>query len=504
MGISFTLNNYSMRKDLQSYDLSLSELSVLNFLPLFPWCVKCLFGLPTDIIGCFGYHRKGYLLFTNLMCAICCWCLMINNLLLGPFMSLNFLWQVFAAWADVVYDAILTEDRKMEHKDRKGKGRLWTWYAKAFGALIGKTCGPSIWDAFGSNCIYAILSAVYMLSMTISIVVPDYPHVKSSKITTIVDRNGKEEIKEIDIDMRGRTKTEQTQEEDEDESLRHKCCFQMGLARESLYHPILKGIWLFIILTSLIPSPGLPLFYFLTDVVGFTPLEMGLLAGAGEVGRIIGIFVFDKCLKPYSIRKIYYVLQIFRVLMALVPIWLTWKVHLGEGEVCPPTRHNQTHWGNDTCYAYEYYHLDPVPLSMSDDCIGEVVEEVISMPLTHLAQIVCAATVEATVMASVLATENLFSGMRLWVDAWFIMMLGLNHGRYDSLPFFIVFCTVCDAIAILFIQLLPDRTINDIEVEVNQQREARTMLAGAFTTQPDPIERNVSFKLTDTQDEYLI
>ncbi len=467
LGLTTTFPIFAIRRDLQKYDLSLAQLTMLMYIPITPWSFKCIFGPPSDMFGFRGYHRKPYMVFTALLCAIFCFCLEAPDLLVGAFIGLFFAINFFAAWGDVIYDAINAEERKFEHKKQKGRTRYFTWIARCIGMLVGRTTGPLVWEAVGSKTVYAILGSMYLKTMIACICIKDYPQVIPVN-NNVKIKQPKVVIPSVPIDEQGQAETTGQPKEMTMSSL---ICFQISLMKESLKHPVLNKILLFIIVTGLFPSPGLALFYFLNDQLHYTPTEMSILAGASEIGHIAGIVIFEYCLKRFKIRNIYMILQFIRVLLGIIPLFLTWPVVVPPNQTCPTTFRNNTST-NDTCYFFEQAGINPFPLSLSDDCLGEVIDEMLSMPLSHITQIVCFATVEATVVSVILATQNLVSGVRGWIDATMLVLLKIDHGHYEHLPFLLIIAIVLDFIAGLFASVLPDSTIEDVEKEVSFSRNA--------------------------------
>ncbi len=476
---SYSVNVYSIRMRMKDYNVNISEMSYMGLFPVLPWFFKCIFGWISDSFGFFGYHRKPYIIMSTFLCAVCCWLLFLKNLSLMQFLTLLFFLNLFSVWYDDMINAMMVEDSRNESVENSGRLQIHIKRFKSLGRILG-TIGPTLYDEIGDEGIYGIMSALFLIAMVLGVVVQDTKRPAQVEDTTVV--------KSIELDSKGNN----LNQEPDEEPINYGCCFQLGHVKESFQNPILRKLLIFTLFLACIPSPALPIFFFLTDELQYSGLQMSFLSLAAEFGRLIGLWIYDRFFRKFRIRSILVFLCAFNLLLSLVPLALTTIVHLAPGETC-----NSDYGNNTNCYYFEQQRIDPMPLSMSDDVMTDVIDELRSLPLERITSIICSSAVEATVFASMLSMQNMMSAMSGLIDAFFIRLFELDHGKYDNLSALIKFCSMFNILSVLFALLLPKETTQMVYEEVKTQR--------ATTTDVAPIVfRNIGAMESSSSEEHVI
>jgi len=512
LGVQLSFNQYTFKKDLQEYGLSLAEISTVSILPLLPWALKCLLGMFSDRYGWRGLHRRPYIVCANFFSIVFSGCLCAPNLTIFAYCGLFFGLQLFTCLSDVIMDASAVEDSRDTELDNdlRGNNQIKNWMFRAFGGLVSVFLGPLVWGHFGSSGVYGFLSGFYSVCFLVSLTFPDSERVENKISTKYSNHANKPDfsnaaIKQIELTPSG-TNINIDDEEFEEVNANNSCCFQLGLIRSSLQHPILRGLLIYNVLTGLIPSAGLPLFYFLNDVLMFTPYQFSLLSGFGEVGRLIGMLLYYKVFKRFNIRTLYICVVILAAGFNFLPLFLTTVVEdcdfiqpstnttsanetaLWGNITASPTSfpHNTTnnnnrrelrvpinstlYTGNITgaCYAFEYYNFHPLGFSIGDDIIGEVLDEIKGMPLNIVASVVCLSSVEGFVYSFNLAVSNFTNGIRRWIDSMMMLWFVIDIGRYENLSGYIAFCATLEFLSLFLFFLLPAMTVSQISQSIRE------------------------------------
>lgn len=428
LGFLTSVFHFAVRKDLQEYGLSIPELAHQLMFMALPWSFKCIMAWISDTLVCCGFNRKPYIVGCNVLCAVFCYLLMIDKLTLGQYTGLQFGLQLFFAWVDVVYDAVMIYEANLPDSKKLLPNLSAT---RTLGRLLGHV-GPKLWEVSGSDGVFGTMSASYFVCAICSVLMVDVPRL----LAPPGEVGGKGYY-----------------------------CKSTALIFTSLRHPILQIMLVFNILTGLIPSAGTATFYFLNDVVNMSPSQVSALQVIGDVTGLLATLVFEKCFMKVPIRILYGVVCIFKLLSGFLPYMLS-----ARETDCGPE------YGNGTCYYYEKHRLDPFPLAMGDNVLGDALDTLQSMPLNIVVKGVCFHVLGATVYTFTLAVQNLVSTLRIHIDAVTMQWFGIDHGQFEALADYIIFCNILDIIGFLLTPILPKESVFEFEERVQIERYSKELV----------------------------
>jgi hypothetical protein len=314
------------------------------------------------------------------------------------------------------------------------------------------------------------MSSFYLLALFLGLCVQDTPLEPTSHMVA--------PIMSIELDATGKPVGK---EQDNDISAGKMCCVFLGLASESLQHPILKTLLLYNVISGLTPSPGLATFYFLNDVVGITPYQTSMLTLIGYATHFFMMLIFEYCLRGVSIRIIYFIVCLLKIASGFAPYFLVLPASEAYSKTHTCSNSNGTHITNGTCYYYQEHNLDPFPLALSDNIVGELLDDLQSMPLAIVTKTVCYNTVGATVYTFTLSVQNGVTYITSWLNAVLMSYFGINHDNYIAFPDFIKMCTVWDVLVMLlglpFIPHVSTKTLRDqVDAERVEKKEVSKVL----------------------------
>ena len=210
---------------------------------------------------------------------------------------------------------------------------------------------------------------------------------------------------------------------------------------------------------------------------------MSWLAFISEIGRLFGYMLYSKVFSHWKLRTTYFVLTIMTIAVQCIPLLLTSSYKVESGDACAAEYTNNTLRSynntstNGTCYYFEEFKIPPLILSTSESLFSDAIMELFWIPVERVTAIVCTATLEATVYASVLSIGNLTGSLKGFVDMFFIIYFDIDHGKTANLQTFQVFCIYLEVITFIAAILLPNIKIQDIDEDVKE--EARVKQANA-------------------------
>ncbi len=502
LGFQTSMYDFTLKRDFVDFGVPISNIVIRMFFIMIWWQLKFIPALFCDLYGIGGYHRRPYIIISNFFAAIATLILATPNISASGYVFFLSAFNFFICIADVNYDACIIEDGREEDNDKRGKlqSKMWAW--RYFGCMLGDTCGPLMWKDIKSEGVYAILSATCTCSLIGGIVLKDRQrrgrilNTKESTSNTTLDYSYTEDVVMEQVTEEGnpvfKTLTQSP-----------NLAYLWSLVMLTLTNPVLKKLLMFNVLASLLPNAGFALFYYLTDAMGFTPRQMALLGFISGFGRLVGINIYT-CFNQSNIRQIYVVVGILSVFVTIFPILLAIQVPIIP--VLIPMQvpvNNQTDLGNVTIWKQimvndsdvytntgEYLLKNQtVPISdmlgldrfwcaLSDDTIGQILDEIRNMPLLSIATITCKALVEASAYSTLLSLLNATSGLRRLIDSLVMQALGIDHNRFENLWLLILICSLAEIFSVVLAYwYVPSTTLKKVAIELEEHEEikAQTM-----------------------------
>lgn len=482
LGISNTVYGFSMRKDLQAYGLSLAELTYHIMFPNLPWMFKFLFAAISDTFNLCGLKHKPYIILSNFFSAILCLILILKYPLLPQYIGIMFTLNIFAAWADVMYNSLLVY--LSCNDDESGFVQSRTLFLKQLGQIVGRTLGAPLWQSLGSNGVYGLNSVFFVIPFAVAFLLPEIDEERNKKnrtkkrrvsISIAVDAYGKD-IKPIE----GGGEEEEEEEEEEKESMSKMVCWSLGMMSNSLQHPYLKVPLLFLLFVSMLPNSGLATFYFINDVARVTPYEIAILDLSSELVSLAVFATFDFCcLRRLEIRYIFIILWVFKIACGLTPLWIIEPVN---NRSCLRVVNETLSYNTTVCYETDFLVNPPPAFYISGEYVfGSAFDEYTSRPVERIARLVCYHAFGATVYTFIQSSLNAVSGVGMFFISVMMKYFDIDHDKYIALAAYQKFCVVLEALCIFIpIFFFPRKTIDEIKEEVDNERDEQKFVKGVL------------------------
>jgi MFS family permease len=142
-------------------------ISKFNFIALFPWVIKPLYGMLSDFFPLFGYRRKSYLLLLNLVAAVS-FLLVAGVHSVQTLLIMVTITSVGVAASDVVVDAMMVQAGQ-----QTGRTRLFQsaqWFSLSLAAILSGLTGSWICDRWSADPQNALRTAA-LIAMFVPLVV---------------------------------------------------------------------------------------------------------------------------------------------------------------------------------------------------------------------------------------------------------------------------------------------------------------------------------------------
>lgn len=252
------LLNHPLTYYLKSLGLGADEVNQALAMAAIPWIVKPIYGLLTDFVPLFGYRRKSYLFMTFAGAAM--GYLWLTQLLSADLIvGILCLTTISVAATDVVLDALMVEQGQRTGLIGAFQGQQWTWLnISAVGsALLGGWLTYTLEPA----------SALHVAAL---IIVTAPATVGLATLWLLPEERTLGRIDHI-----------------------HATRKALGAALTSRIFWIVAG---FLIVWNLTPRFTTPLYYHMTDQLGFDQYFVGQLNALGAIGAALGAFCYKNWL----------------------------------------------------------------------------------------------------------------------------------------------------------------------------------------------------------------
>jgi MFS family permease len=271
-------------------ELGWTPLDVTAYLALlnFPWIIKPVFGLVSDVVPLLGYRRKSYLVAASFLAAICFgWIARLSD---PREIAPLFLLTAYAmATASTLCGALLAENGQRFGLSAAFVNQQWLWFYLA--VMASSFAGGELVQRLGALRAFqtaACVAAVAPLAMLAA------THFLLDEDRTPIDRG---------------------------EMLRTLKATFAALTSRRLY---LVAAFLF--LYAFAPGFGTPLYFYMTDDLKFSQAYIGLLGAITSGGWIAGAFLHRWFLAKMSMRRQLYLSIALGTLSAASFLFLTGDV----------------------------------------------------------------------------------------------------------------------------------------------------------------------------------
>ncbi|MFZ0237880.1 MAG: MFS transporter, partial [Xanthobacteraceae bacterium] len=245
-----------------------SPLQVTAFVTLFnlPWIIKPIYGLVSDFLPLFGYRRKSYLIIANIAATVgYLWATQLNAP--GDLAFALMLTAYAMAISSTLCGAVLVENGQRLKESGTFVNQQWLWFniAAMVAAVVG---GQLVQHLAPSNALHAAAAIIAVAPCAVIVgtifLVPE---------------------KKTRIDLAGMKNT-----------LR-------GLV--TAFHR--RELWIvaiFIFLYYFSPGLSTPLYYHMTDDLGFSQAYIGLLGSISAAGWVVGALLYRRFFENLTLKNL--------------------------------------------------------------------------------------------------------------------------------------------------------------------------------------------------------
>ncbi|CAH0480483.1 unnamed protein product [Peronospora belbahrii] len=394
MSFSTLAVNYFFKENLQ---LQPAESQSLLTVMMVPWGIKPLYGIISDSLPLFGYHRKSYMMLCSVIGMVSTLTLAVPDLIVTPLgavlvLMLNCL---STAVIDVVIDARVVEMSRLDSKYGANDLQSVSWVSMSVGGVLGSFLSGPATHNLGVRAVFFFAAVGPLTILILSIMMHE-------EKTSVSKRHWKLSAKN---------------------QLRQLKC--------AICTPVIWMCALWVFLSGAI-SPGYSqvFFYFSTDVLQFTPEFLGTVSAFGFIFLMVGTMLYNACFKDMSFRRVFLIAQISLSIISLLDVVLVTRSNLDIG-------------------------IPDKAFVLGDAVIADVIGRLKTMPVMVLCAKLCPKGVEGTLFALLMSIANFSSCVSEFWGALVCAWLGIAKNEYDKLWLAIILRSILKVVPIFFLHLIP-------------------------------------------------
>ncbi|CAI5744486.1 unnamed protein product [Peronospora destructor] len=385
-------------------NLQPTQSQMLQMLMKMPWRIKPVYGILSDCLPLFGYHRKSYMMLCSILGTAAAFTLAVPDLVTTPTVAVLVLMAQSLSMAviDVVIDARVVEISRLDPKNGANDLQSVSWIAVSLGGMIGAfLSGPAtkalgVRGVFGASALGPLTTLLFSIFMEESKSTLSKSQFVSSATT------------------------------------------QLRQLKTAIYTPVvwMCALWVFIS-HAISPAYSQIAFYFSTDVLHFTPEFLGIVSAIGFIFLMVGTMLYNLFFANVSFRRIFLVAQLCLALVSLADVVLVTRTNLELG-------------------------IPDKAFVLGDHVVADVIGRLKTMPIIVLCAKLCPRGIEGTLFALLMSIANVSNSVSEFWGAILCERMGIAKDEYNMFGTAIVVRSALKLVPIFFLFLIPTSDPQDI------------------------------------------
>lgn len=428
VGLSMGLNNivsipinFLLKDEL---DVSPALKATLFSLLTIPWFIKPIFGMISDTFSICGYRRKPYFfIFQSLIAfTFVIFSLYYKSLLLVVIYL--FIIYTSLSFISVIAEGLIVEKTKGTDMKQASDKISMFFIMRNAGNLLSTIVGGYLEEYMEKPKIF-LIAAIFPL-FTLAFIC----FIKEEKIKSVQTIT----YEQLEEGARVEKKT--------DDVLSLKS--QIKILKDFMKSPRVYKPCIFIVIFASVPYNYDVFFYYYTNELKFSPSTVGNLNFVSGVAAILGIVVYKRYLYKHKFRTFLRRIIIIVSLMGFLHLVLIFRLNTMVG--IPD-------------YLFAFF----------DNGVNTLFNELSYMPLLVMCTTLCPKNIEATTYSFLTSVMNAGAFLGSQMGALLTWLFGIDQTNFTYLWLFVVVCNLMNFLPLLALNIVEDKTIDEIIEEVKKE-----------------------------------
>ncbi|KAL3671258.1 hypothetical protein V7S43_003190 [Phytophthora oleae] len=381
-----------------------TESQLLQMIVKVPWRVKPIYGILSDCLPLFGYHRKSYMMLCSVLQTAATLMMAVPDLVTTPAIAVLMLMlqSLSVAVIDVVIDARVVEISRLDPENGANDLQSLSWIATSLGGMLGAFLSGPATDHLGVRGTFFAAALGPITTFMFSLFMEESRSTLSKR--DFVSSASK----------------------------------QLRQLKTAICTPVvwMCALWVFIS-HAISPAYTQILFFFSTDVLHFTPEFLGTVSAIGFIFLMTGTMLYNTFFTNVSFRKIFLVAQLCLALVSLVDVVLVTRSNLKVG-------------------------IPDKAFVLGDHVVADVIGRLKTMPIMVLCAKLCPRGIEGTLFALLMSISNVSYSVSEFWGAFVCDWMGITKDEYEMLWLAIVLRSALKVVPIFFLFLIPSTDPQEI------------------------------------------
>ncbi|GLI60781.1 hypothetical protein VaNZ11_003013 [Volvox africanus] len=407
-----------------------AEVAILTGLSSLPWMIKPLYGFISDSIPLFGYRRRSYLILCGLMGSLAWLTLAYGVHDARGAVACMLLASLGTAASDVVVDSIVVERARGHHQSVSGSLQSFCWASAAIGGITSAYFSGSFVQEYGTRFVFG-LTAFFPLAVSASSMLINERPVGAG---TPADREQSRPLLVTSLEVPGAVANEGGADASTAAAGPSTVGARLWHQSVALWSAVRRRDILlpavFVFLWQATPSADSAMFFYQTNVLGFSPEFLGRVRLGGSIASLAGVAIFNTWLKTVPLRRMLWWVMVVGTVLSSSQLILISGLH--------------RQWG-----------LSDQLFVLGDSMVLTVLGQISFMPILVLAARMCPQGMEATLFATLMSVLNCGSMTGGALGAGLTKLYGVTSEDYTNLFKLVATCVALTMAPAPFLSLLP-------------------------------------------------
>ncbi|KAI9914536.1 hypothetical protein PsorP6_007844 [Peronosclerospora sorghi] len=393
---SFTILavNYFFKEHLH---LEPTHSQVLQLVVKLPWRIKPVYGILSDSLPLFGYHRKSYMMICSIVGTATSLALAVPELVTTPAVAVSVLMlqSLAVAVIDVVIDARVVEMSRRDPTHGASDLQSVSWIASSLGGMVGAFLSGPATGTLGVRTVFGVSAVGPVITFLFSMYMEETKSILSKRLFVA---SATAQLRQLHVAI---------------------CTRIVWMC----------ALWVFLS-HAIAPAYTQILFYFSTDVLHFTPEFLGTVSAIGFLFLMTGTMLYNTFFTHVSFRRIFFMAQLCLAIVSLLDVVLVTRTNLELG-------------------------IPDKAFVLGDHVVADVIGRLKTMPIMVLCAKLCPRGIEGTLFALLMSISNVSYSVSEFWGALLCDWMGISQHAYGLLGIAIVVRSALKIVPICFLFLIP-------------------------------------------------
>lgn len=394
LGLSQLAVSFFLKDELH---LSPAETASLVGIAMLPWTIKPLYGLMSDGLPVWGYHRRPYLILSSILGCLGWWLMafQVNSPALAVVAIAS--GSLGIACADAIIDALVVQKARAESEGDAGSLQAFGWIWLSVGAIASSWLSGYLLEKLGARSVFTITGFLPLLVGFASFAISD----PRSQPGQALGQSMLNNLRQL----------------------------RFAFSDRQILLPVA-----FMFLWQATPASDSAFFYFTTNELGFSPEFLGTVRFVTSIASLFGVWLFQTYLKNVPLRKIFTWTTVLATLLGLTSLILV------------------NHWNRGLGISDRWF-------SLGDSLILTVAGRIAFMPVLVLAARLCPKGIEATLFALLMSAINVSALISHQLGAALTYLLGVTEQNFTNLWLLVLITNLSSLLPLPLVKWLPEQSI---------------------------------------------